>query len=113
MSSILDDLTSFWHNATTGELSDSQRADIEAEAVNEYIPCQNNSVLPECQDLRAQVVASVNAVAPSTNCALRVPGFGCFQSWNTVAFTVVGIILLIVLLPTLITSAAAAARARS
>lgn len=104
MSDILTSITSFFHNATTGELTDAQRADISAASVDEYTPCAGgNSSLPECQDLYKQILGDVNKAAPSTGCVLNVPVIGCLaHSWGNLFFVVGGSILGVFLLWTMI-----------
>lgn len=96
---IFGTLTDFWHNATTGELTSSQRADITQASVDEYTPCANGSVLPGCQDLYKQILGDVNKVAPDTGCVLNVPVIGCLaHSWSNLFLVVGGSILFFFLL---------------
>lgn len=103
MSTILEEVTSFFHNATTGELSDAQRADITASSVKDYTPCANNPNLPECRDLSAKIARDVAVVAPSSGCVLNIPGMGCIaESWVNLFLVVGGSILFFFLLWTAI-----------
>jgi hypothetical protein len=87
---FFEDITNFVHNATTGELTDNQKAAIAADSLSSYIPCQgDNATSPACLALLTQYQKDVNTVAPSTGCVMNVPVFGCLaHSWNNLAFVV-------------------------
>ena len=98
------DLTSLWHNATTGELTPEQKQEIAIGSTQEYIPCQQNPNSPECQQLLAQQTKLVDIVAPSTDCKLRLTSNYCLQSWGAVALAFIGAIFAMFLLYGVITS---------
>lgn len=98
---ILQSFIDFAHNATTGELTESQKQSIEQESVSEYTPCSGAtaSLNPDCSKLLNQVTADVNAVSPDTRCVLNVPVMGCLaHSWGNLFLGVGGSLLVLWLL---------------
>ena len=102
--SFLTDLQSLFHNATTGELTPEQKQEIATNTTKQYIPCRDNPTSDICKNLFQQISTDVNIVAPSTNCKIRLSDSFCFESWNTVIFTVVAAIAGLYLLQIVIAS---------
>lgn len=101
---FLTDLTSLWHNATTGELTDAQKTEIATASTQEYLPCSQNTSSPECQALLKEQQHLVDLVAPNTDCVLRLSSTYCLKSWSQVAIASVAAIFGLFLLYGIVTS---------
>lgn len=87
--SLWTDLGSLFHNATTGELTDAQKAEIAQGATQEYVPCQSDPLSAACVSMTQGNLNVINTLNPDSGCVLSVvPGLPCFKSWNSVLFAV-------------------------
>lgn len=91
--SLWSDVTGIVHNAVTGELTDSQKADIAKGTTQLLTQCQGDPSSEACQQLLKQNTEIVNKVAPSTNCAIRLPVYGCVENWGNLAAVLVVVII--------------------
>lgn len=101
------DSTSFWsdlkslaQNALTGQLSEDQKQDIARNATLDLTECQVDINTPTCQELLAGNRQTVEAVAPNETCAIRLPVYGCVQSWENLlsGAVVIGVALVLLYL---------------
>lgn len=84
-------LNDLWTNATTGNLTESQKAGIAQASTSLYtpggVPCSNGDSRPECQSLLADNQLTVDYVATMNDTCdgvLSVPVIGCISSWTNV-----------------------------
>lgn len=102
---IGSDNTSFWadikalgQNAITGQLSEEQKQEIAKESTMHLTECQASPNSPTCQQLLADNQQIVQEVAPNEACAIRLPVYGCVESWENFFAGAVAVGIALVLL---------------
>lgn len=98
--SFWSDLKSFGQNVLTGQLSEDQKQDIAKNSTLSLTECQVDPTSPTCQHLLTENQQTVEAVAPNEMCAVRLPVYGCVQSWENLlsGAVVVGVALVLLYL---------------
>lgn len=92
---ITDWVSSIYQNVTSGTLSDSQKNQIAIDATSQLITCQRDMGSSECQALLKKNKTTVEAAAPTEECALRIPVYGCFKDFAEItnAILIVGALI--------------------